>query len=52
MVKTLNGVEEEITIEQCASIDTSQIVTTMYGAMQKMMNKIEILEAELATLKN
>ena len=45
-------VEETFVIEQCASIDTSQIVPTLLGCTQKLIEKIEILEAEIATLKN
>lgn len=38
---------EKITLEDCASIDTSQIVPTLLGAVQKLMKKVEMLEEQL-----
>lgn len=38
-------------IKDCASIDTSQVVPTLLGAVQKLMEKVERLEAEVALLK-
>ncbi len=38
-------------IEQCASIDTSQIVPTLLGAVKKLMEKVEALEAKIIALK-
>ena len=44
-------VEETFVIEDCASIDTSQLTPTIVGAIQKMINKIETLEAKIAELE-
>ncbi|OPZ85450.1 MAG: hypothetical protein BWY74_03913 [Firmicutes bacterium ADurb.Bin419] len=49
---TEREVEETFIVEECASIDTSQIVVTLYGAVQKLMQKIETLEAEIELLKS
>lgn len=38
-------------IKDCASIDTSQVVPTLLGAVQKLMAKVEKLETEIAELK-
>jgi len=38
-------------IKDCASIDMSQVVPTLLGAVQKLMEKVETLEAEIAALK-
>lgn len=42
---------EKVTFEACASIDTSQVVPTLLGALQKLMAKVEQLEVEIALLK-
>lgn len=44
-------VEDSFIIEDCAGIDTSQIVPTLLGAVQKMMQEIEELKAEVVILK-
>jgi hypothetical protein len=38
-------------IEDCKSLNADQIYATMYGAIQKLIQKVETLEAELAALK-
>lgn len=48
---TEREVEETFVIEDCASIDTSQIVVTLYGAVQKLIEKVEFLESEIQLLK-
>jgi hypothetical protein len=40
-------VEETFTIKNCSSIDTSQIITTLYGAVQKLIDKVEELESKI-----
>ncbi len=44
-------VPEQVIIEDCASIDTSQLVPTLLGAVQKIMEKLEASEARLAALE-
>ena len=44
-------VEDSFIIEDCAGIDTSQIIPTLLGAVQKMMQEIEELKAEVTILK-
>lgn len=51
MVKVKREQEAKQVITDCASIDTSQIVPTLLGAVQKLMEKVERLEAEVALLK-
>jgi hypothetical protein len=44
-------IEETFVIEDCASIDTSQLTPTIVGALKALMDKVEILEAEIVVLK-
>ncbi len=44
-------ITEEI-IPDCRDLNVDQIYAVMYGAIQKLINKIEILEEEVNTLKN
>jgi len=39
-------------IEDCLSLDPSQLYTAMYGAIQKLMEKVEILESKVKELSS
>ena len=43
-------ISEEV-IEDCRDLNSDQLYAAMYGAIQKLMQKVETLEAEVAALK-
>jgi hypothetical protein len=49
-VKTFNFKNKELEIPDCLSLDSSQIISTLYGAVQKLMEKVEYLETRLSGL--
>ncbi|MFN9111798.1 MAG: tail fiber domain-containing protein, partial [Bacteroidota bacterium] len=48
----MKSIEPEYGIEECRSLNNDQIYASMFGAMQKMMQKIETLESTVSELQN
>ncbi len=43
---------DEITIKNCLTLDGDQIYATMYGAIQKLINTVEVLETRISELES
>ena len=43
---------ENIQIDDCLDLNSGQMIMAMYGALQKTMQEVELLKAEIKSLKN